>query len=82
MKKIYPENWKWSKNMTSRHDLKITISETGEVQLEVEGIKGSKCLDITKDIENELGETLTREKKSEFYQNDVHINTDTSIKKQ
>jgi hypothetical protein len=67
--------------MASRHDLKITITETGEVQLEVEGVKGSQCLDITKDLENELGEILTREKKSEFYQSDVHINADTNIKK-
>ena len=67
--------------MAQRHDLKITIAENGEVQIEVEGIKGSKCLDITEDIEKELGIIVNREKKSEFYQTDVSINSTQDIKK-
>ncbi|MBN2440598.1 MAG: DUF2997 domain-containing protein [Spirochaetales bacterium] len=62
--------------MAERHDIDITISNTGEVHLEVKGIKGSRCLDITKDIEDELGIVINREKKSEFYEqvNDTDIN--------
>ena len=65
--------------MAERHDLKITITETGEVQIEVEGVKGSKCLKLTEDIENELGEVISREKKSEFYQQDISSDVNTKL---
>lgn len=62
--------------MADRHELNIIISETGDVQIEVSGVKGPQCLKITEDIENALGEIISREKKSEFYRTD----TDASIK--
>ncbi|MDY6969463.1 MAG: DUF2997 domain-containing protein [Spirochaetota bacterium] len=66
--------------MTQRHDLNITITKTGKVEISVEGVKGSKCLQITEDIENELGEVIAREKKSEFYQEEKKVGIDTKIK--
>ncbi len=65
--------------MADRHELKITISDTGEVQIEVEGVKGAKCLKITEDIEAALGEVLQREKKSEFYQQDTTTDIDQKL---
>jgi hypothetical protein len=64
--------------MAERHELKISIDPTGNVQIEVEGIKGSKCLKLTEDLENELGIIIDREKKSDFYvsenENNININ--------
>ncbi len=63
--------------MAERHELEITIGKDGKVNIGVKGIKGSKCLDVTKDLEEELGTVIEREKTSDFYQEekgpDVHI---------
>jgi len=53
--------------MAERHDLNITISETGEVEIKVEGLDGPKCLKITELVEEELGEVLSKEFTSEYY---------------
>ena len=47
--------------------LDIEISPDGKVILHVSGVPGEKCLDITKDLEKELGEVLSREHTSEYY---------------
>ena len=62
--------------MAKRHDIDITITKKGEVHIEVKGIDGTRCLDITKDIEEELGEVLKKEKTSEYYKevNETGIN--------
>jgi hypothetical protein len=62
--------------MAEKHDLNITISETGEIEIKVEGINGPKCIELTKDLENELGQIISREKTSSYYKQDVNINTD------
>jgi hypothetical protein len=51
-------------------EIEVTITEQGEVLIHVRGVKGDKCLVITKDIEQILGnEVLLREMTSEFYEN-------------
>ena len=65
--------------MAERHDLNITISEEGEIELKVEGVSGPKCLKITEILEEDLGEVLSREKTSEFYKNENEINTDINL---
>jgi hypothetical protein len=67
--------------MSDKHELNISISETGEVQIEVSGVKGSKCLSLTEDIEKELGVVLLREKKSEYYQQETGSTIVTDIKR-
>jgi len=47
--------------------INIKIDQTGKVFLEVEGVGGKKCLELTKDIEKILGEVLEKEYKPEFY---------------
>jgi hypothetical protein len=49
------------------HELVINIAPDGMVQIEVQGITGSKCMDITKELETDIGKVLTREKKPEYY---------------
>ncbi|MBN1699182.1 MAG: DUF2997 domain-containing protein [Spirochaetales bacterium] len=53
--------------MAERHDIDITITSTGEVSLTVSGIDGPRCVELTKDIENDLGEVLSKEKTSEYF---------------
>lgn len=48
-------------------EIKIKIDDTGKVFVEVVGVKGKKCLDLTKDLEKMLGDLLERTTKPEFY---------------
>ena len=52
------------------HQIDIDIKPDGTFSFGVKGVKGKKCKDITKFLE-ELGETLAQEATSEFYQEDV-----------
>jgi hypothetical protein len=54
--------------MSEKQELEIAISPEGEVTINVQGAKGSSCLDITRDIEEALGVVTEREKKSSFYE--------------
>ena len=47
--------------------LKIIVSKTGEATVEVEGVTGQRCIDITKPIEELLGTVRKRTMKSESY---------------
>ncbi len=41
-------------------EIEVTIDENGQVQIQVRGIKGEACLDITHPLETALGGQLTR----------------------
>lgn len=56
--------------MSSKQELEITITSTGDVSINVHGAKGATCLELTKDIEEALGLVVDREKKSSFYETD------------
>jgi hypothetical protein len=50
-------------------EIEVFIDEKGEVQIEVRGVKGKKCLDLTEDLEEALGgEVAARELKPEAYE--------------
>lgn len=55
-----------------KQELDIEISNDGNVSINVQGAKGSSCLDLTKDLEESLGLVIEREKKSSFYEEDDH----------
>ncbi len=55
-----------------KQELDIEISSDGNVSINVQGAKGSSCLDLTKDLEESLGLVIEREKKSSFYEEDDH----------
>lgn len=43
-------------------EIDVFIDENGEVKLEIRGVKGQKCLDLTEDLEAILGgEIISRE---------------------
>mgnify|MGYP001590214294 CR=1 FL=1 len=46
----------------------VFIHPDGSVELQVKGVKGKKCLDLTKDLEQALGEVKERKLTSEYYQ--------------
>ena len=61
--------------MARKEELEISISNTGEVTINVIGATGSSCVDMTKDLEESLGIMKYFERKSEFYQQDNNQNT-------
>jgi len=50
-----------------RHELVIEIAPDGTVKLEVQGVSGPSCMDLTKDLEFEIGKVLATEKKAEYF---------------
>lgn len=50
------------------HEIDISITPTGEVKLQVRGVAGEACLELTRKLEEELGIVVEREKTSEFYE--------------
>ena len=49
-------------------EVEVIIDEDGEVKIEVHGVKGTSCLDITADLEAALGgEVEAREMKPDAY---------------
>ncbi|MDP6944893.1 MAG: DUF2997 domain-containing protein [Myxococcota bacterium] len=53
--------------MAKKRDIVITIGPDGNVQLSVEGVAGSSCVDFTKFLEEELGDVTERTHTSEYY---------------
>jgi hypothetical protein len=49
-------------------EIKLIIGKDGKVNIDVAGVKGSACQDLTKSIEAALGRTESVRKKPEFYQ--------------
>lgn len=60
-------------------EIKITVGEGGKVVIDVDGVKGSKCTDLTKKLEKALGKTSKVDKKDEFYQQEQHNERNQSL---
>ena len=57
--------------MAELQELDIVIKPDGEVKIEVRGVKGEKCLDITRRLEELLGgEVIDRTHTDEYYQSE------------
>ena len=61
--------------MAEKHEIQIDIDDNGNVSFLVKGVKGKKCLEITKDLENALGIVRKQEKTAEFYQTETQTGT-------
>ncbi len=60
--------------MSEIQEIDVFISPEGEVKIEVRGVKGQKCLEITRGLENALGgKVVLREHTDEFNQNEQDI---------
>lgn len=57
--------------MSQKQELEISISDKGEVTINVIGAKGKKCMDMTKELEDSLGVVTSFERKNEYYENDI-----------
>ena len=53
--------------MAVRHELEIVIKPDGTLTLDVKGGRGPSCLDLTRELEENLGVVEEREKRPEFY---------------
>jgi hypothetical protein len=51
-------------------DIEITIGPTGEVSFEIKGVKGSRCIDETRFLEEAVGEVAEREHTAAYYEAD------------
>ncbi len=56
-------------------EIKVVIGKNNKVVIDVQGVKGSGCKDLTKAIENALGSVDSDKKKSEFYEQNTLNNT-------
>tara|TARA_X000000368_G_scaffold135948_1_gene106748 strand:+ start:322 stop:528 length:207 start_codon:yes stop_codon:yes gene_type:complete len=59
--------------MSKKQTLKFTIRQDGYVSEEVLGTVGHECQEITKSIEEKLGEVSYIETKPEFYQTEKNV---------
>lgn len=50
-----------------QQEFEILISPTGKVQIEVKGAQGGECLDLSRFLEEALGEVDERTFKAEYY---------------
>lgn len=49
-------------------EIKVKISATGEIEYEVNGVKGKKCRDLTKAIDQIAGKVISTRVTGEFCQ--------------
>ena len=59
--------------MSKQQKLKFTIRQDGHVTEEATGFTSHECVEITKSIEEKLGNLETRQFKPEFYSNNVTL---------
>lgn len=54
----------------AKHEVEVTISPDGEVKVHIKGIKGKKCLDLVKFLQEEghLGKIKEQRLTSEYYE--------------
>ncbi|MDX9723925.1 MAG: DUF2997 domain-containing protein [Myxococcota bacterium] len=68
--------------MAVRHEIEFTITEEGNIEMEVKGVKGKDCMEITKALEEALGVVSNRQYTSEYYQQDVQQTIAVESKKE
>jgi len=61
-------------------EIEVIIEKGGVVNIKVKGIKGMACLDLTKPIEDALGQVQTRTQTAEYYEQPVHLRQAENIK--
>jgi len=52
--------------------IKVVIDEEGNASLDVSGVKGKTCLDLTKELEEVLGLVKERKEKKEMHERPVN----------
>ncbi len=57
--------------------IEVTIDLDGHATIHVQGVKGARCLDLTKALEAELGTVTSRMKTEEFFAKEVNVQVKT-----
>ena len=57
----------------NKKEIEIIIDKSGEVKLTVKGAKGKSCLDLSKFLEDGLGEVRERKHTPDFYEKEPEI---------
>ena len=65
--------------MAKKRDIIITIGPDGNIQLTVEGVAGSDCVDFTRFLEEELGDVTEREFTSDYYKAEEETEEQISV---
>ena len=60
--------------MAKGHTIKITIDKMGKTKIEVDGVKGASCEELTKGIEKALGSVSSRKQTDEYFEQEVEEN--------
>jgi len=66
--------------MMEKHEIEVIITPEGDVRLVTHGIKGPKCLDVVKFLEEALGVVKNREHTGEYYEPEAHITDRAQVK--
>lgn len=48
-------------------DIKVVVEKSGELNMEVRGVKAGQCIQLTGFLERELGEVTERQKTGGYY---------------
>ena len=59
--------------MPEQQTLKFTIRQDGYVTEEVIGATSNECVELTRQIDNKLGDVITREYKPEYFKNNNNV---------
>ena len=62
---------------SSEQEIEYTIHQDGRVEVRVNGVKGSGCLELTKELEEMLGEVVVRKNTDEMFEQ--NIQTDNTV---
>jgi hypothetical protein len=63
--------------MVLKREMEIEIGRDGKVNIKVQGVQGTECLEFSQFLEEALGETLEQEFTSEYYQ--VPASNETTV---
>ena len=64
--------------MAVKQEIEFSIKPDGSIDIAVKGAKGKSCMELTQEIEEALGIISNRTYTSEYYQQDVTVQTTVS----
>jgi hypothetical protein len=54
--------------MTGDYKIELTVDTDGSIKIDVNGVRGKSCLELTKQVEEALGQVTSRKNKAEYSQ--------------
>lgn len=57
----------------AKQEIEVTISADGQVSLRPTGAKGADCVELTRALEDAVGEVTRREYTAEYYERGVGV---------